>query len=190
MTNREMELIRFSEGIMTQQEKDVFLSEVNADPILREELQAERMINNILRADAIAVKESKIIDTIPGAPLIERLSITAVPSSSKVVYYIAGAIAFIAVLVFLYFNRNSQPLDSATRPILQINQQSAPPITSPEKPANLQAQPEKGRITTESNKVNIEKPLPAKKDIDLDQDLKDKPVKVFTDPKGHMPIKN
>jgi hypothetical protein len=189
MIDRELKITRYTEGAMLPEEKRSFLAEVQTDPELRDALEAENAIQNALHADAAVIEQNIVFDATPGAPLVERLAATTVSSDKKTMYYLIGAATLLAVLALLLFRSEPPAQNPLSSPIPKQIEQSAPEVTTPAQPENPAPQ-EHVPGKTEIGKSNVEvKTLPkTQKNIDLDQDIKGKP-KVFTDPKGHMPIK-
>jgi len=189
MIDRELKIARYTDGAMLPEEKSAFLDEVHADHELREALEAENIIRNIFHADAASIEKNIVFDTSPGAPLVECLAATAASSNRKTIYYAIGAVVLLALLAFLLFRSEPPAQNPLSSPVQKQIEQSAPELTTPSQPTNLS--PDKRvHVNTEigRGKAEIKTPPQTKKDIDLDQDVKGKP-KVFTDPKGHMPIK-
>lgn len=189
MIDRELNIIRYSDGTMLPEEKRAFLAGADTDPKILEEIQTENVIGDLLRSDAEIIEQNVVFDVTPGAPLVETLAATAIHSKRKIVYFIIGTVAILAVLSLLLLLRGTSVPNSATFPDQKQIQRSIPETMD-----SLQREPQNTsphtRIKTEAEKANtkVKTSQQTEKDIDLDQDLKGKP-KVFTDPKAHMPIK-
>lgn len=189
MIDRELKITRYTEGAMLPEEKNAFLAEAQTDPELRDALEAENVIQNALHADAAIIEQNIVFDATPGAPLVERLAATTISSDKKTIYYLIGAATLLAVLALLLFRSEPPAQNPLSSPIPKQIEQSAPELTTPAQPENPAPQ-EHVQVKTQTSTGNVEvkTPTKAQKNIDLDQDLNGKP-KVFTDPKGHMPIK-
>jgi hypothetical protein len=188
MKSNDMEIIRFSDGAMDQQEKEIFLAQTHADPELREALETEEFIQRTLLADAAIIEQSEVFETTPGAALIERLAMTETPSRSKAIYYGIGAALLLVLLAFWLLRPNTQQQNSVGVPASPHTQQPAPSTSTPSEPAPAdQGMHVPARIEQSKGNDKVETPK-TQKEIDLDQDLKGKSTKIFTDPKGHMPI--
>lgn len=189
MKSNDMEIIRFSDGAMDRHEQEIFLAQTHADPELREALETEQFIQRTLLADAAIIEQSEVFETTPGAPLIERLAATATHYKSKAMYYGIGAALLLVLLAFWLLRPNTQQQNSVSVPASQQILQPAPNTLTPSQPApvdqgvHVTAKSEQSKATDKAGTPKTQK------DIDLDQDLKGKPTKVFTDPKGHMQIK-
>jgi len=189
MIDRELKIARYTEGAMMPEEKTAFLAEAHADEELNEVLETENVIQSALRTDAAITEQSVIFDTTPGAPLLERLAMTSVSATTKSIYYIIGAaVVVVAVLALLLFRR--EPAQNPLSPPVPIQtEQSIPAATIPSGSANSgSAEHAHGKTERGKRHPEVKTTPQTQKDIDLDQDINGKP-KIFTDPKGHMPIK-
>jgi hypothetical protein len=184
--NSDLEIIRYTEGVMEPKEKENFLAQTGANSDLRASVETEEQVQRALQTDAELINRSEQFETSPGAPLIERLTATIARPNSKLIYYVIAGAVVIGLSIFFFLGRGNHEQNLVKPPELQSTPQNIPAeISAPSPVPELrQGQP---HPKAQSKDSGVKSPVQNQKNIDLDQDIKGKP-KVFTDPKGHMPI--
>jgi anti-sigma factor RsiW len=184
---QEERIIRYTDNALSPQERSAFESELAQSNELEREVLLEARTSEILRSDSAHLEMSTSFDAKPSAAILERLAATSPAAKSRMGYYLFGAAAIIVAL-FYYLLR---PTDS-TRELPSAPSAPIAPLTPVPQPV-APAQPTEPQATQQTQPAPSAKPAKAitpkpkkSREIDLDKDL-GKP-KIFTDPKGHMPI--
>lgn len=186
MTDRELDIIRYIDGTLTESDRAGFEAERVSDDRLASEVTTEETIQRSLRADADRLERD--FATVPGAPLLTQLATSAESSAdNKVIYYVLGAVALI-ILWLLYSLVRSNPSDTPASIPSTVPSKVQPALDQPTPdhpvPSSVPSPVVTKPSVNQMSKTPVTTPKP--ESIDLDKGL-EKP-RVFTDSVGHMSL--
>lgn len=182
MTARSLDIIKYVDDALEASSRSNIEQMLATDDLLRAEVETEALIRQALITNAEIIDQDASFATVPGVSLLDKLSATAVSTvDNRAIYYVLGVVVLLMVFLLSFIIRTSPTIERNAPPV-PMQQKSEetilPRVNEPTK--RVMAKP------PTSKPVPIEKPN--REPIDLDKGLADPPI--FTDPKGHMPIKN
>jgi hypothetical protein len=192
MADREHNILRYRSGAMSENESAQFDNERRADAALAFDIETDTYIDEVFARDAASFEQDDLIKAIPGAPLLERLSIaTATPTSRRGLYYILGAAALLLALLMFLLTRSDTNEQGGAAP--SSGQHTPQVITEPSQTNSTIPEQTVPSATNPGNQPHVTQTghpvtaTPESKPIDLDKGLQ--PPKTYTDPRGHAEFK-